>query len=243
MKTLTTRLAAVAVIAATLGLTGIERPAHAEGLTQPWGPGLMVRLRGLGVVPDAGGNDITVNGAPLTTADIDIDNSIVPELDITYFFTSNWAAELILAVTPHDISGTQTLAGDLGDAWLLPPTLLLQYHFNPGGKIKPYLGAGVNYTVFFGEDDSGATLTNAGLTVSDIDLDNSFGAAVQFGVDIHLRDNLYLNLDAKKLWLDTDATVRTTAGATVRADVDIDPWIFGVGLGWKFGGGEVASYK
>lgn len=235
-------VAAVAVVA-TLGMFEQSRPALADGVKQPWGPGLMVRLRGLGVIPDASGNNITANGAPITGG-IDIDNSVVPELDLTYFFTSHLAAELILAVTPHDIDGKGTILGDLGDAWLLPPTLLMQYHFNPGGKFKPYIGAGVNYTVFFGQDHSGATLQNAGLTVSDIDLDNSFGGALQIGADIHLRDNLYLNIDAKKLWLDTEATVSTTAGVTVKADVDIDPWIFGVGLGWKFGGGdEVRSYK
>jgi outer membrane protein len=62
--------------------------------------------------------------------------------------------------------------------WLLPPILLAQYHFNPGGKFKPYVGAGINYTIFFNEDDSGAFLPNAGLTVSDLDLDNSLGWAL-----------------------------------------------------------------
>jgi outer membrane protein len=217
----------------------LPEPAHAA--SQSWGPGWMVRLRGIAVEPDEDGHNITANGAPIT-ADITIDNSVVPELDISYFFTSNFAAELILGVTPHDIGGTGLLQGELGDAWLLPPILLAQYHFNPGSKFKPYVGAGVNYTIFFNQDDSGAFLPNAGLTVSGIDLDNSFGWALQAGVDIHLRNNMYLNIDVKKLWLETDATVRTTAGTTIRADVDIDPWIFGIGLGWKFGGTD-GAYK
>lgn len=192
----------------------------------------MVRLRGLAVIPDEDGDNITANGAPIA-ANIRIDNSLVPELDLTYFFTPNFAAELILGVTPHDISGTGVLLGSIGDAWLLPPTLLAQYHFNPGGRFKPYIGAGLNYTMFFNEDDSGAFLPNAGLTVSDLDLSDEFGFALQIGMDVHLKNNMYLNFDVKKLWLETDATVRTTAGTTVRADVDINPWMFGIGVGWK----------
>ncbi len=235
---------AATAIAATLSLISSNITATAGSLlttpevrgSQAWGPGLMVRLRGIAVVPDEDGSNITAGGAPIV-ADITIDNSIVPELDLTYFFTPNLAAELILAVTPHDVGGTGVLQGALGDVWLLPPILLAQYHFNPGSKIKPYVGAGLNYTIFFNQDDSGAFLPNAGLTVSSIDLKNSFGWALQAGADIHLRDNMYLNIDVKKLWLDTTATVRTTAGTTVRADVDINPWIIGIGVGWKLGGG------
>ena len=207
--------------------------------SRPANQGLMVRLRGLAVVPDEDASNVTLDRVGIA-ADLNIDNSVVPELDLTWFFTPNFAAELILAVTPHDIDGTGVLAGSIGDAWLLPPTLLAQYHFNNGGRFKPYVGAGVNYTVFFNKDDSGAFLPNAGLTVSNLDLEDSFGLALQGGVDIHLRDNMYLNLDVKKLFLDTEATVRTVQGGAganvVRADVDIDPWIFGIGIGWKLGG-------
>lgn len=241
--------ATLAVVAGMAGSSGASAGGDAKWSApapQAWGPGWMVRLRALGVIPDEDGGNFRLDNAPLANAGVSIDDSIVPELDISYFFTSNFAVELILAVTPHDVDGKGVLAGSIGDAWLLPPTLLAQYHFNPGGKLKPYVGAGINYTVFFNEDDSGALLPNAGLTVSDFDLDDNFGWALQAGVDIHLRDNMYLNLDVKKLWLDTDATVRTVQGGpsvnVVRADVDIDPWIVGVGIGWKFGAAPVA-YK
>ena len=95
------------------------------------------------------------------------------------------------------------------------------------GKFKPYVGAGVNYTVLFNED--------AGPSYSNLELDNNFGWALQAGFDCHLRANWFFNVDVKKLWLDTDASV--SLGATpVTADVDIDPWIVGVGFGYKFGG-------
>ena len=95
----------------------------------------------------------------------------------------------------------------------------------------------MNYTVFVNEDGSISTLPNAGLTVTDLDLDDKFGWALQAGADIHLGGNLYFNVDVKKLFLDTEATVTTAQGPIVLADVDIDPWIIGVGFGWKFGGG------
>jgi outer membrane protein len=104
---------------------------------------------------------LSVGGANALQGDADIGDQYVPEFDITYFFNDNIAAELILAVTPHDVSAVNvTVPGaltnadiDLGDVWLLPPTLTLQYHFRTGSKFKPYVGAGVNATFFFNEDE------------------------------------------------------------------------------------------
>ena len=207
-------------------LDGSLKDSSDYGYSTVYGP-WMVRGRILGVIPDEGtSNWIGVDPA----SDLDIDNSVVPELDITYFFTNNIAAELILGVTPHDITGvggTSIDGADIGSVWLLPPTLLLQYHFELDQGIKPYVGAGVNYTVFFNED--------AGNGFTSLELENSFGWALQAGVDIPIQDNWYFNIDVKKLWLDTEATV----DGAVTADVDIDPWIIGVGLCYRFGGYEV----
>ncbi len=193
-----------------------------------WGPGWMIRARGIGVIPDEDSNNWVVDGTPDADAALSIDDAIVPELDISYFFTKNIALELILAVTPHTIDGKGSISGngEIGDVWLLPPTLTLQYHVDMGA-FKPYLGAGVNYTVFFGED--------AGPNYSNLDLDNNFGWALQAGFDYHLQDNWFFNVDVKKLWLDTDTSVNLDGTGKVTADVDIDPWIVGVGLGYKFG--------
>ncbi|WP_202899485.1 OmpW/AlkL family protein [Kordiimonas gwangyangensis] len=148
----------------------------------------------------------------------------MPELDITYFFTQNVAAELILATSKHDVSALGTAIGDvdLGHTWALPPTLLLQYHFNPEGDVKPYLGAGLNYTFFYS--------SNPG-AVNDIEYDNGFGYALQAGVDFRIKENWYFNVDAKKLWLNTDVSIN---GGAVTADVDLDPWVLGVGFGYRF---------
>ena len=139
----------LAALLTATALTGFAGAATAQD--NPW----MLRARAIAVLPDESAA-LSAGGAGLA-GDADIGDQYVPEFDITYFFTDNIAAELILAVTPHDVSvvnvtvpGALTNATvDLGDVWLLPPTLTLQYHFRNAGKFKPYVGAGVNATFFF----------------------------------------------------------------------------------------------
>ena len=181
------------------------------------------RFRFISVVPNESAKIETIGG------DADISSAYVPELDFTYFFTENWAAELILATTNHDVKAIGTAAGniDLGDVWLLPPTLTVQYHFT-GGTLKPYLGLGFNYTIFYSVDE--------GLVADSVDYDNSIGFALQAGLDYALGEKWFLNLDVKQIFLQTDAIVNATTalGATVEADVDINPLVIGFGVGMKF---------
>ena len=155
----------------------------------------------------------------------------MPELDFTYFLTDNIAAELILATTIHQASVVGSTLGnvDLGTVRLLPPTLLLQYHFLPKGDISPYVGAGINYTIFY--DKSGGAGNNA-VTVSSIDYSNGFGYAFQVGVDFKIDDKWHLNADMKKIFLKTD--INLNRGAVKVNDADVDPWIIGVGVGYTF---------
>ena len=184
---------------------------------------LHIRLRAIAVVPNESATIETIGG------DVAITNAYVPELDFTYYFTKNWAAELILATTNHDVKAVATAAGDieLGDVWLLPPTLTLQYHFN-GNLVRPYLGAGLNYTLFYNVDE--------GPVADDVEYDSALGFAFQLGFDFDVTDKWFINLDAKYILLNTDVTVNATSalGATVGADVDINPFIAGVGIGYKF---------
>lgn len=178
----------------------------------------MIRARALGVVPMEDSSITPIGGKA------NVDNSVVPELDFSYFFTPNVSAELIAAVTPHNVNVTGSSAGskvDVGSAWLLPPTLTMQYHFNQLQSVKPYVGAGVNYTHFFNED-AGA--------LSSVSYDDSFGGALQAGVDIPLKDNWYANIDVKKVYINTTATFN----GGIKADVDIDPLLIGVGVGYRF---------
>jgi outer membrane protein len=187
----------------------------------PW----MLRVRGLAVIPNDG-SKVYAGGLRVPGGKTDISNSFVPELDITYFFTPNFAAELILGITPHNAKGSGTLAGAgrLGSVWLLPPTLTFQYHFTGMGAFKPYVGAGVNYTVFYSEKDYALTRFR---------VRDTFGFALQVGFDYMLNQNWGINVDVKKLFLKPDA--KGFLGAVpVKAKLDLDPWLIGVGVTYKF---------
>jgi outer membrane protein len=180
-----------------------------------------IRVRGIGVIPNEEAT-ITVIGG-----DVEVDNSYVPEVDFTFFFTPNVAAELILATSKHNAMAVGTTLGDvdLGSVWLLPPTLTLQYHLLPEGVVRPYIGAGGNLTFFYNVDVPGTVVTDA-------DYSTAFGFALQAGADIALGDQgWFLNVDAKKIFLDTDVELN---GASILADLTLDPWVIGVGFGYAF---------
>ncbi len=181
---------------------------------------LLMRARVIYVAPDESATT-SIGGT------VGLNNDIVPELDFTYFLTDNIGVELILATTKHSATAINTALGasvELGNAMLLPPTLTLQYHFNPKGVLSPYVGAGINYTFFYSENAAGGAIT-------DIDLKDSFGLVLQAGVDFKVNDKWSFNVDLKKIWLNTDVSIN---GGGVTAELDINPWIFGVGFGYTF---------
>lgn len=179
-----------------------------------------IRVRGLLVQPVETAKIGLING------DVNISSAVVPELDITYFFNENWAVELILGTAKHDVKATGTTLGDLdlGNVYLLPPTLTAQYHI-PMGNFKPYMGAGVNYTIFYNEDAAG---------FEGISYENSIGFAAQVGVDYFLNERFFVNLDVKKIFMNTDVEVNAGDGVIVPADVTINPFLFGFGVGMRF---------
>ena len=153
-----------------------------------------------------------------TPLDLSINDKVIPELDISYFFTPNFAAELILTYPQkHDLRAGGTKIGSLKH---LPPTLLAQYHFTNLGAFKPYVGAGVNYTNF-----SSVNLPE-GVSIKK----NSFGGALQLGFDYALDKNWSLNFDVKKVYLGT----KVTGAGLDNAKLKVDPWLVGVGVGYRF---------
>ena len=204
--------------ACCLALIVVAGPCFAADGDSPW----MVRVRALGIIPDDSSSRIT-----LINGNAEVDNAVSLDLDFSYFFTENIAAELTLTYSRHDVTAKNTDVGNinLGTIDILPPTLTLQYHFMPQKAFRPYVGAGVSY-VLIPHDSPGAATSTA--------YDNGvFGPAIQFGFDYFFNKNWCLNVDVKKVWVNVDATVHAL-GATVHTSVDVDPWLIGVGIGYRF---------
>ena len=158
----------------------------------------------------------SANGGAAGAAGVSINDKWIPEVDVSYFFTPNFAAELILTYPQkHDV---RLNGGKIGSLKHLPPTLLGQYHFTGMGAFKPYVGAGINYTRFSSVDIAGGALTVK---------KNSWGPALQLGFDYALDKNWSLNVDVKKVYIDT----KVSGGI---GTFKVDPVLVGVGVGYRF---------
>jgi outer membrane protein len=216
--------------------------AHAEA--GDW----VLRARAVNVSPNEDSelgktvNAVTGGTTMSPGAELAVDDNWIPEVDISYYITKNIAAELILALgTRHDVDvkgdalatvGNQSL----GSVNLLPPTLTLQWHFNPDQMVDPYVGAGINYTYML---DKKLSFSSGALAGNDIKIESdSWGYALQAGVDVNLKDGWLINADVKYVTIDTDVKAKLGAGNTGAwtkiDDLDINPWVFGLGIGKKF---------
>lgn len=154
---------------------------------------------------------------------VEVENQIGLTFNATYMFAPNWGVEL-LAALPFTHGITLNGAGEVAETDLLPPTLSAQYHFNPNGRVRPYVGAGLNYTIFSDER------TWSALQGAKLELDPSFGPAAQLGVDVEVIPGWFINLDAR--WLDIDTGAKLD-GADI-GTIEIDPYAFGLSLGHRF---------
>ena len=197
---------ATLALAAAAAFAAVPCAAQAQPeATGPW----LVRLRAVNL--DSANKDDT-------GLDLSINSKVIPELDISYFFTPEIAAELVLTYPQkHDVKAGGTVIGSLKH---LPPTLLAQYHVTGLKGFTPYLGAGVNFTQF------SAVELPAGV---DIDR-HSVGLALQAGVDIPLQGRLSLNIDVKKVQIRTDVK----SNGVKAGEFKVDPVLVGLGVGWKF---------
>ena len=193
---------------------------------------ILFRVRGIMVAPNEKSGSIL---PAFPGEKVSVNNSVMPEVDFTYMATDNIGFELIAATTKHSasgISGTTGTLGKLASTWVLPPTLTVQYHPIAEGPIRPYVGAGVNYTVFYSEKASKSLEAAVGKT--NVRMSDSFGWAAQVGVDIDLNEKMFLNLDVKYIDIDTTTRLTTTAAGVQKVKVNLDPLVVGVRVGWRF---------
>ena len=216
---------------AALVAAGMATPAAAQDRTGLATGDVLLRLRGIVVAPNDSSGGINPT---FPTEHIKVDTAVMPEVDITYMATDAIGFELIASTTKHDASGTGGTTGSIGklaSTWVLPPTLTAQYHFNAHGHVRPYLGAGINYTVFWNEKASRGLENAVGKTR--VHMSDSFGWAAQAGVDVDVSPKMFVNLDVKYIDMDTRARLDTDALGTERVRVHIDPLVFGVGVGFR----------
>ncbi len=241
-------------ITASLGMSSLPVLAHDAG---DW----LVRGRIININPNDENNGVTKNGGALTGfgvpdglvsgTELGVEDAWTLDIDITYMITDNWGVELLLdPSTQHDVVakgstypalGTVTagavpavpIGTTLVETRVLPPALILQYHFMPHEQIQPYVGLGLNYTIFF--DESATDAANASLlNVTDLELENSFGVAAQVGADFMMDNGWFANIDLKYIDINTTAKFNSGALGYSEAEVDIDPWVIGVGIGRSF---------
>lgn len=183
---------------------------------------LLVRLRAVYISPADKSDAIPALGVPADA--ITVSSKTIPEVDISYFFTKSFAAELILTYPQeHDV---ELMGTNIGTFKHLPPTLTLQYHFIPDGAFRPYVGVGVNLTLI-----SDVNLAVPGVGALDLE-SSSVGFAAGAGFDVKVGEKLFLNLDAKWVQLGSDVMLKAN-GAKVSA-VKVDPWLLGGGIGYRF---------
>lgn len=223
----------------SLMLTAMLPAIHAYAEQGDW----VVRLRATNISPNESsdlGKYVNKNVADVMSsgAELKVDSHTIPELDISYYWTKNIATELILALgSKHDVSVVKDANNTVGNQLLgsvnvLPPTLTAQWHFNPDQTFDPYVGAGINATFML---DRNLNIRENALQGTKIKVSrDSFGPALQAGLDVNLKDGWLLNADVKYLWINTTVKLDTASGWTKIDDLDINPWVLSLGVGKRF---------
>ncbi|VAW39879.1 Outer membrane protein W precursor [hydrothermal vent metagenome] len=199
----------------------------------------ILHVRAININPNDDSSVLNVGGTDLPGTGVSVSSGNSLDLSLAYMLTDNFAIELLADLSSkHDVSvfglpaDLQVADGtNVVETNVLPPTLFAQYHFNPKGKVRAYVGAGLNFTLFFNDDLTTAAQTALG--ASNLDMDSSFGLAGQFGIDFAMSNDWSFNIDAKYIQIDTTATFDSTLGP-ISVDVDINPWVLGIGFGKTF---------
>ncbi|MGD9783638.1 MAG: OmpW family protein [Hyphomicrobiaceae bacterium] len=213
----------IKMLVAAAAMAAVTYTGAAPAAAGDYSGDFMVRLGGTVVAPDSSADVFAVPGGLIPGSDGEVNTVVIPSATLTYFFNKNLAAELFccFAKLNADAKGTIAPLGEVADFWVFPPIVTLQYHFDSFRGFKPYVGAGVQWIHFFNEKSA----------YGNVNIDDAFGFALQAGVDVEMGGGWYLNADVKKVWIDTEVHW-TTAG--LRGEVDIDPWLISVNLGYRF---------
>ncbi|CAN1547818.1 OmpW Outer membrane protein W [Burkholderiaceae bacterium] len=207
------------VVALAAGCLLAPAITQAQAVENPW----MVRVRA--VYLDWANGQSGGTGA-VQSLNVQAEKEWIPELDITYFFTKNIATELVLTYPQKVKINAGSNQGNIGTISALPPSLVLQYHFTDLGAFKPYVGAGINYTIFSNRANFPAL--NNGVTVNQ----SSVGFVGQIGLDYMFDKNWGLNIDLKYITMSTD--VQTVSGGTNLGTLTLNPWTPAVGVTYRF---------
>lgn len=183
---------------------------------------IMLNVRATDVAPESKGDILTAAGVD-SGLNVKVNDDVMPTIGLSYFLTDNLAVEVIAGTTQHTIKAVGPATDvEVHKTWVLPPVVSLQYHFAPDAQVSPYVGAGINYMIFYsGKDKNGFT----------VDVDDGFGWALQAGVDVAIQGPWSANIDVKKVFFDTDASIN---GGALKSKVTIDPWVVSAGFGYKF---------
>lgn len=205
---------ALALVIGTLAATSaMQVQAHEAG---DW-----IVKAGVHHVSPKSNNGEILNGA----ATLDVGSSTRPTLSVTYMATRNLGIDLLAAVPfKHDIALSGAINGNVGSTKHLPPTLSLQYHFLPDAQVQPFVGIGINHTRFF------STRATGPLEGSDLHLKNSWGPAVQVGVDFKLSKEWLVSVDARYMRIESDVSLN---GQKI-GKAKINPWTVGMSVGYRF---------
>ncbi|MHC2147010.1 outer membrane beta-barrel protein [Pseudomonas alkylphenolica] len=200
---------------------------------------IIVRAGAITVNPNEDSSDIKLDGTKVSGTKATLDSDTQLGLTFAYMLTDHIGLELLAATPFHHTVGVKGLGpgldGKLGDIKQLPPTLSLQYYpMEPSSKFQPYAGIGLNYTMFFDEDlDSNRKAQG----FSNLKVKDSFGLAGQLGMDYMITDHFLVNAAVWYIDIDTKATMDGPTALGVgktKVDVDVDPWVYMVGVGYKF---------
>lgn len=215
----------LAIAITTVSASAVALPASAQSAGD-----VLVRFGPATVMP----NDDSGEVEPVANTGVEVEDGNSLAFTVSYMYTDNIGFSVLGSLPfEHDIKGDKDLDGiDVATIEHLPPTFIAEYYFDPGSDVRPYVGAGINYTIFSNEDADSELETLVGGDV-DIDLDDSVGLAVMAGVDVDINEDWFFNASLWYIDIETDAELDTPIG-DLEVNVDIDPWVVMVGVGTTF---------